>query len=102
MSGNKSNPTPGSRKPTTREVLKPAELLGIGFVIGIFVGLVALLATREPLLAAIGAGIAFIVSLVVLAMFTLSFKQGEDEKRDLSEQDEDAQRRREPGPDSPH
>lgn len=102
MSGNNSNSQPAGRKPTKREILKPVELLGIGFVIGIFVGLVSLLATREPILAAIGAGVAFIVSLIVLAMFTLSFKQNDDEKRDLTEQDREAEQRRDPGPDAPH
>lgn len=90
----KKKPHDGVRTPSLREVLKPVELLGIAFVLALFLGLVALLSTRELILSLIGFGLAFIVSLVVLAMFTLSFKQGDDEKRDLSEQDEDAQRRR--------
>jgi uncharacterized membrane protein YgaE (UPF0421/DUF939 family) len=90
----KKKPQDGVRTPSLREVLKPVELLGIAFVLALFLGLVALLSTRELILSLIGFGLAFIVSLVVLAMFTLSFKQGDDEKRDLSEQDEDAQRRR--------
>jgi len=93
--------SPGSRKPSRQEVMKPAELIGIAFVVGIFVGLVALLATREPLLALIGAGIAFIVTLIVAAMFTLSFKQGDAEKRDLDEQDQGVLRRNEPKPRGP-
>jgi uncharacterized membrane protein YgaE (UPF0421/DUF939 family) len=78
----------GARKPSWREVLKPAELIGIAFVIAIFVGLIALLSTREPLLALIGAGVAFIVTLIVLAMFTLSFAPSDNEKIDIREQDQ--------------
>ena len=88
--------TTGGRKPSRQEVLKPAELIGIALVIAIFVGLIALLSTREPLLALIGAGVAFIVTLIVLAMFTLSFKQGDAEKRDIDEQDQAVLRRNEP------
>jgi membrane protein implicated in regulation of membrane protease activity len=101
MSPKKSRPV-AVRKPTTQEILKPVELLGIAFVLALFVGLIALIATRQPVLAAIGFGVAFIVSLVVLAMFTLSFRQGDDEKRDLDEQDRDAARRRDDSGQSPH
>jgi uncharacterized membrane protein YkgB len=86
---------PGARKPSWREVLKPAELIGIAFVIAIFVGLIALLSTREPLLALIGAGVAFIVTLIVLAMFTLSFTPSDNEKIDIREQDQTVLRRSE-------
>ncbi|TAM70469.1 MAG: hypothetical protein EPN48_03490 [Microbacteriaceae bacterium] len=83
------------RTPSMREILKPAELVGIAFAMALFLGLVALISTREPILALIGFGLAFIVSLVVLAMFVLSSKKDDDEKADMAEQDEEAQRRRE-------
>ncbi|HEY5222537.1 MAG TPA: hypothetical protein VIJ18_05750 [Microbacteriaceae bacterium] len=83
------------RTPTLREVLKPAELVGIAFILALFLGLVALVSTREPILALIGFGLAFIISLVVLAMFVLSSKKDDDERADMAEQDDEAQRRRE-------
>lgn len=60
------------RKPTLRERLKPVELVGFAAVLGVFAGVVALLATREPQVAVILAGIAFIVGLLVLAMLALA------------------------------
>lgn len=86
---------PGARTPSWREVLKPAELIGIAFVIAIFVGLITLLTTREPLLALIGAGIALIVTLIVLVMFALSFSPSDNEKIDIREQDQTVLRRSE-------
>lgn len=75
--------------------MKPAELIGIAVVIAVFVGLIAILSTREPMLALIGAGVAFIVTLIVLAMFTLSLKQSDNEKIDIREQDQTVLRRSE-------
>lgn len=83
------------RKPNLREIMRPVELIGFSAVLGIFTGLIVLLSTREILLAVIGLGLAFIVTLVVIALFALGFKPGDDEKDDLSEQDEEAQKRRE-------
>jgi len=77
--------TPG-RTPSLREQLRPVELLGIAAVIGVFVGLVSLLASREWILALIMFGIAFIVVLVVLALFVLGLKPDGEEKADLAEQ----------------
>lgn len=58
--------------PTLRERLRPFELVGFAAVLGVFAGVVALLATRETQLALILAGIAFIVALLVLAMLALA------------------------------
>ena len=58
--------------PTWRERLKPVELVGFAAVLGVFTGVVTLLATREANLAVILAGIAFIVGLLVLAMLALA------------------------------
>jgi len=62
-------------------------LLGISAVLGIFAGLVVLMATREIVLALIFLGIAFIVSLVVLAMLALAVAPDLEEQKDLAEQD---------------
>jgi amino acid transporter len=65
-SGNKAD------APTRRDRMRPLELLGLAVAFGIFTGLVVGLATREWILAAIIFGIIFIVSLVVLAMLSLT------------------------------
>lgn len=94
MSRRNKKPAPrvfdGTRTPNLREQLKPVELIGIAAVLAIFAGLVVLLGTREPLLAVIFFGIAFIVALVVLAMFVLGSKPDPAERDDLAEQNGDA------------
>ncbi|RFA23421.1 hypothetical protein [Subtercola boreus] len=79
-----SEPTP----PTRRQILKPVELVLISAVLALFVGLTVLLATRQPVLSIVFFGIAFIVSLVVIAMFTLTFKPNEAEQQELRSEDE--------------
>jgi hypothetical protein len=73
-------------KPSLRDRMRPAEFLGIAAILALFVGLIVLLATREPILALVFFGVAFIVTLVVLAMFALGFKPDDEERRDLAEQ----------------
>lgn len=80
-----SQPAP---KPRLRERLRPLELLGISTVLGLFAGLVVLMATRELILALIFLGVAFIVSLVVLAMLALAVAPDLAEQGDLAEQDQ--------------
>ncbi|MDY7542192.1 MULTISPECIES: hypothetical protein [unclassified Cryobacterium] len=75
------------RKPSRSEVLKPLELVGLAGVMAVFLGLVVLMSTREPLLALIGFGITFIVVLVVIAMLVLNMKPNDAEKTDIDEQD---------------
>jgi hypothetical protein len=60
--------------PTRRERTRPLELLGLSAGFAIFVGLVVLMSTRDVVLALIFAGIAFIVSLVGLAMLALAVR----------------------------
>jgi type IV secretory pathway TrbD component len=62
----------GAEAPTRRDRMRPLELLGLAGTIGVFVGLVVGLATRQWILAAIFFGVIFIVSLVVLAMLSLA------------------------------
>lgn len=76
-------------KPSFRERTKPLELLVLSGVLGVFAGLVVLMSTREVVLALIFLGIAFIVSLVVLAMLALAVAPTGDEKLDILEQDQD-------------
>lgn len=75
-----------SRTPSRRDQLRPVELIGIAAVLSVFVGLVVLMATREPVVAVIFFGIAFIIVLVVLAMFVLGYKPDAAEQQDLAEQ----------------
>ncbi|GAB3795286.1 hypothetical protein GCM10028798_03780 [Humibacter antri] len=77
---------PEDRRPSLRDRMKPAEFLGIAAVLAVFAGVIVLMATREPILALIFFGVAFIATLVVLAMFALGFKPDDDERRDLAEQ----------------
>lgn len=79
-------------KPNRDDVLRPIELLVLSGVMGVFTGLVVLMSTREIVLALIGLGIAFIASLVVLAMLALAVKPDFQEKLDLDEQDGDDKR----------
>lgn len=73
--------------PSLRDRLRPLELLGLSAVIGLFTGLVLVLTTREWWLAAIGFGVAFILSVMTIALLALSATPNEDERTDLDEQD---------------
>ncbi len=79
------------RPPSFRDRTRPAELLGLSAVLALFAGLVVLMASRQPALALIFAGVSFIIALVGFAMLALAVHPSGDEQRDLSEQD-DAQR----------
>ena len=73
--------------PTMRDRMRPAELLGLSAVFGAFAGLVVLMTTRDLILALIFFGIAFIVSVVVIAMLVLAMKPNPGERSELAEQD---------------
>ena len=79
-------------KPHWRERLKPVELLVLSAVLGIFAGLVVFMSTRDIMLGLIFLGLAFIVSLVVLAMLALAVEPNLEEKLDLREQNEQEDR----------
>ena len=66
-------------RPPLRQRLKPLELVGMAAGLGVFTGAIAVAGTREWQLAAIFAGIAFIVALLVLAMLALAAGGPEDE-----------------------
>ncbi|NQX12439.1 hypothetical protein HQQ80_12435 [Microbacteriaceae bacterium VKM Ac-2855] len=76
-------------QPTRKDRLRPAELVGVSAVMALFVGLIVMLSTREVVLSIIFFGVAFIVVLVAIAMFSLSFKPDDAEIADLKEQDGD-------------
>jgi len=77
--------------PTRRDRMKPLELVIISLIIGVFGGLIVLMSTREPLLSLISFGIAFIVSLVVIAMLVLSAKPNKAELLDIEDQNRGVQ-----------
>jgi hypothetical protein len=82
-----------SLQPTRRDRFLPAELLGISAGLGVFVGLIVLIATREFILAGVALGIAFILSLVLMALFALAFKPNAAEVEDIHEQDVEAEQK---------
>ncbi|MFC6356249.1 hypothetical protein [Luethyella okanaganae] len=85
-----TQPMPPANQPSRRDILRPVEMLVGAGIAGVFVGLVVLLATRELLLSVIALGVAFIVVLVVLAMFAMTWKPDAEETADLDEQDRDS------------
>lgn len=73
--------------PSRRDRLRPLELLALSAVIAIFTGAIVLMSTRVSAQALIWAGVAFIVSLVAIAMFVLALKPKQDELNDIEELD---------------
>lgn len=88
-----SEPKPEqSTTPTRRDRLKPAELLGFSGVLAIFAGLVVLMSSRQIVLALVFMLIAFILSLVVVALLGLGGKPSEEDneaRKDLNTPDAD-------------
>lgn len=80
-------------QPTLRERTRPAELLGLSGVLGVFTGLIVLMSTRDALVALIFAAVAFIVGLVGIAMLALAVRPTGEEQLDLLEQDDEQQGR---------
>lgn len=77
--------------PTLREKLKPIELVIVSAVIGFFTGLIVMMTSRDLIFAAISFGLAFIVCLVVMAMFVLAIKPNKNELLDIQEQNDNTQ-----------
>jgi Flp pilus assembly protein TadB len=75
-----------AEKPSRRDRLRPAELLGLSAGFALFVGLVVLLTTRQIPLSLVSCGVAFIATIIVISMLTLAAKPNADEKTDLDEQ----------------
>jgi uncharacterized membrane protein YkgB len=76
-----------THKPSRRDRLRPFEYIVMAAIIALFIGFVVLLSTRQVTLALVFGGVAFIVSLVVIAMLALAVKPDAAEKVDLTEQD---------------
>lgn len=78
--------------PSRRERLKPLELLGFAGVLGVFAGLTVLMASRSIVLALIFTAIAFIVSLVFVALLGLGGKPSDEDleaRKDLKKPEGD-------------
>ncbi|MDH6532145.1 amino acid transporter [Aurantimicrobium minutum] len=73
--------------PTLRDRLKPAELVVVSAVIGLFTGLVVMMSSRDWVLSAVSFGVVFIICLVVMAMFVLAIKPNKNELLDIEELD---------------
>jgi hypothetical protein len=58
-------------KPSRRDRSRPFQLVGFALAIALFTGLIVLVGSREPGSALIFTGVAFVVALVLLAMFAL-------------------------------
>lgn len=71
---------PGAGQPEKRRsnVLSTAELFGLSGATALFVGLVTLLTTREIWLALVSLAIAFVVVLIVTALFARRLKPNSD------------------------
>lgn len=57
--------------PSRRDRLRPLELIGFAAVLAVFAGLIVLLVTRDAVLATVSFGIAFIVSIMMVALVGL-------------------------------
>jgi hypothetical protein len=91
--------SPGEFKPSRRDILRPVEYVGGAAIAAIFVGVIALITTREFPLAIISAGGVFIVVLVVLALLAMAVKPDAEESAELG--DPDAPKGPDAGPDAP-
>lgn len=77
--------------PSRRDRLRPLELVGFAAVLAVFAGLIVLMATRSLMLAAIALGIAFIVSIMMVALVGLGGKPSEEDlnaRKDLQQPDD--------------
>ena len=73
--------------PSRRDRLRPLELVGLSAVIAAFTGLIVLMSTRMAYESLVWAGVAFIGSLVIIAMTELAIKPRREELTDIEEMD---------------
>lgn len=59
-------------EPRPRVTLGPGELVGLAALVAVFVGLITLMVTRDPIFALIVFGGTFVLDLVTLAMLMLA------------------------------
>jgi hypothetical protein len=67
-------------EPTRRDRTRPLELLGISAVLAVVTGVIGYFAVKDLVLAAVFAGVAFIVALVVFAMLLLAISPRRDDE----------------------
>ena len=79
-------PASGAPGASRRDRLRPAELLGLSAIVAAFIGAIVFMSTRtlEPTL--IFAGLTFIITLVMFAMFALTASPRADEQLDIDGQ----------------
>lgn len=65
--------------PSRRDRLRPLELIGFSAVLGVFAGLVVLGATRNIVLAGVFLGVAFIASVMMVALVGLGGKPSDED-----------------------
>ncbi len=88
------SPEPTEHDPVTpsrRDRLRPLELVGFAAVLGVFAGLIVLMATRDWVLALVFLGIGFIVSVLMVALVGLGGKPSAEDleaRKDLRSPDE--------------
>lgn len=59
-------------EPRQRSSLRPGELVGLAGIFALFIGLVVVMVTRDPIISLIVFGGTFVLDLVVLAMLMLA------------------------------
>lgn len=67
--------------PSRRDRLRPLELIGFSLVLAIFAALVVLMVTRNWTLTGIAAGVAFIVSVMMVALVGLGKAPSEEDRK---------------------
>lgn len=88
------SPEPARQEPVTpsrRDRLRPLELVGFAAVLAIFAGVIVLMTTRSIVLAGVALGIAFIVSIMMVALVGLGGKPSQDDldaRKDLQQPDD--------------
>jgi hypothetical protein len=79
--------------PSRKDVMRPYEYLAIAAGIALFSGIVMFATTRDLVIAGVGLGIIFIITLMSLALLALAMKPSDSELNDL-----EAQSRNDDGP----
>jgi hypothetical protein len=74
-------------QPSRKDIMRPYEYLAIAGGIALFSGLIALMTTRDPIIAIIGFGAVFIIALMTLALLALAMKPDDKELSDLEDQE---------------
>ncbi|QBE48963.1 ABC transporter ATP-binding protein [Leucobacter triazinivorans] len=88
------SPEPTEQDPVTpsrRDRLRPLELVGFSGVLGVFAGLIVLMATRDWVLSLIFLAVGFIVSVMMVALVGLGGKPSAEDleaRKDLRRPDD--------------